>query len=368
MHQTSDVSPSPNSREGLVHECIHRHGLYAYSKSCYASGPKYTFFSGRVNTTIDYILIESSVASQVVSCRVHEYHPLNLSDHLPISMVFRAETKLPSHTETTTDPINWALAIQRGDTSAYSQEVSSIVSPFLSTSHHNVEDLHWEIAHVCHCISEAATRLLPHKKHKKRKLFVKDKQLKALCKASKEAWVKWRDAGKPLHGPLADNKKTSKNEVCKFVALARAKQERLRIQKCDQMFKENHTQRFKTSRQRSAECSKLVVDGKPVTDMHDILHEFKSFYGSLASSNIEHSYQLSYLEERTYGSSEKLLDTEICVEEIEAAMKAIKLGKSGGPDGLSPEHLVYGGKALKIWLKKIFNCIIVPFKWWSRVS
>ncbi len=69
------------------------------------------------------------------------------------------------------------------------------------------------------------------------------------------------------------------------------------------MLKENHPQSFKTSRQRSAECSKLVVDGKPVTDMHDILHEFQSFYGSLASSNIEHSDQLSYLEERTYGSS-----------------------------------------------------------------
>ena len=28
----------------------------------------------------------------------------------------------------------------------------------------------------------------------------------------------------------------------------------------------------------------------------------------------------------------ELLDTEICVKEIEAAMKAIKHGKSGGPD------------------------------------
>ena len=90
VHLT-DVSPSPNSREGLVHECIHRHGLYAYSTSCYASGPKYTFSSGRANTTIDYILTESSVTSQVVSCNVYQHHSLNLSDHLPISMVFKAE-------------------------------------------------------------------------------------------------------------------------------------------------------------------------------------------------------------------------------------------------------------------------------------
>ena len=29
-------------------------------------------------------------------------------------------------------------------------------------------------------------------------------------------------------------------------------------------------------------------------------------------------------------------------------MKALKLGKSGRPDVLSPEHIVYGGEALKI--------------------
>ena len=39
---------------------------------------------------------------------------------------------------------------------------------------------------MCHCISEAATRLLPHKKHKKRKPFVKDDELKALCKPAKK--------------------------------------------------------------------------------------------------------------------------------------------------------------------------------------
>ena len=37
------------------------------------------------------------------------------------------------------------------------------------------------------------------------------------------------------------------------------------------------------------------------------------------------------------------LTTEIiCVEEIENALKTLKLGKSGGLDSLSPEHIVYG--------------------------
>ena len=195
---------------------------------------------------------------------------------------------------------------------AYSQEVSSIISPFLSTSHHNVKDLHWEIAHVYHCISEAETHFLPHKKHKKRKPFIKDEQLEALCKASKEAWVKWRDAGNHYMVPSL-TRKSIKKWGLQIHCLSQSQRREIENSKTwSNVQREPST----TSKQRSAECSKLVVDGKPVTDMHDILHEFKSFYGSLASSNIEHSDQLSYLEERTYGSSKELLDTEICVEEI----------------------------------------------------
>ena len=47
---------------------------------------------------------------------------------------------------------------------------------------------------------------------------------------------------------------------------------------------------------------------------------------------------LSEMEASSFGNNEQLLDTEICVEEIEKALKNLKLGKSGGLDGLSPEH------------------------------
>ena len=32
-------------------------------------------------------------------------------------------------------------------------------------------------------------------------------------------------------------------------------------------------------------------------------------------------------------------------------------GKSPGPDGVSPEHLKYGGPAICVWLKRVFNAI-----------
>ena len=36
----------------------------------------------------------------------------------------------------------------------------------------------------------------------------------------------------------------------------------------------------------------------------------------------------------------------------------MKLGRSGGSDGLDPEHVRFGGKVLKLWLVKVFNRMI----------
>ena len=39
-------------------------------------------------------------------------------------------------------------------------------------------------------------------------------------------------------------------------------------------------------------------------------------------------------------------------------MKKLKKGKSGGIDGLQPEHLKYGGPCLSVWLKNILNASV----------
>lgn len=48
---------------------------------------------------------------------------------------------------------------------------------------------------------------------------------------------------------------------------------------------------------------------------------------------------MSLLEDLCYGNNAQLLDTEICVADIEDALKTLKLGESGDQDGLPPEHI-----------------------------
>ena len=53
-----------------------------------------------------------------------------------------------------------------------------------------------------------------------------------------------------------------------------------------------------------------------------------------------------------------VLDEDFTVEKIEAAIIKLKCGKSGGIDGLQPEHIKkYGGPMLTLWLKQIFITI-----------
>ena len=61
--------------------------LFIASSSCIAKGPGYTFFSGDRKTTVDYILVSTSISHSIVECYTHDHHDLNFSDHLPLSDV-----------------------------------------------------------------------------------------------------------------------------------------------------------------------------------------------------------------------------------------------------------------------------------------
>ena len=103
------------------------------------------------------------------------------------------------------------------------------------------------------------------------------------------------------------------------------------------------------------------MNGKMITEPKEILQHFRSYIEDLSSSKQTLPDTLANLSSMEYASflnEEKILDVEVCVEEIEVALKAVKLGKSGSGDGLDPEHIYYGGEILKVWLKKVFNRII----------
>ena len=57
-------------------------------------------------------------------------------------------------------------------------------------------------------------------------------------------------------------------------------------------------------------------------------------------------------------NEEIVLDVPFCSEEIDGALRRLKLGKSAGHGLLQPEHLKHGGEALKICYQQVCNAVI----------
>ena len=63
-------------------------------------------------------------------------------------------------------------------------------------------------------------------------------------------------------------------------------------------------------------------------------------------------------ETNSLSHNDQILDTNISTEEIEIALRTLKLGRSKDADNLKTEHLLYGSRSIHLWLKRIFDAII----------
>ena len=70
----------------LLQEMTERFELSTVSEGVLSSGLGYTYRSGDVRTTVDYILMDIKAASMVSSCHTHPMEDLNTSDHLPLTV------------------------------------------------------------------------------------------------------------------------------------------------------------------------------------------------------------------------------------------------------------------------------------------
>ena len=269
-----EVCGTGNKQGELLLQTIHSHDLFVASTSSLSNGPNYTFFAGMNKTTVDYIITDVSLAPTLLDCKVHNHHPLNLSDHLPISLSLQLNSLLIPTSPTKHPRINWPKSIEGVGINAYVQEIASAVSPLLPTTLTSTSALNTEIAHVCEVIHQAAlNHLTTYSGNRKSKAHFCDEELKRLCKNSKVNWKAWCQAGRPLSGRLYEEKQAAKKLVRKRVVFLRARKERAEIQKRDEMFKNNHHLRFKSPSKVDV-CRRLLVDGSMITDPSDILDQF----------------------------------------------------------------------------------------------
>ena len=188
---------------------------------------------------------------------VHPPHPLNLSDHLPISASFDFDLCPSTSSRDPVPRVNWSKGMAEGLLQLYEDALTLIVEPLLKINTQSCSELNDEIVFVCNAMVDCANELLPMSAPQKHtKTWVHNDQLRALCNDSKNAWREWNKQGRPTTGPLYDSMKETKKLVRTCVLKSRASYVRKQIKRRDQLFKSQDKNRFKAPTSAN-ECIKL---------------------------------------------------------------------------------------------------------------
>ena len=148
-------SGTPNQRGLLLKQFIDRNSLFVASHSQSSMGPDYTFHSGNHFTTIDYIITNPLAAEFLVGADCLAEHPLNVSDHLALT-VSMSLTSHPNPRSEQNPKIDWKKSIETGKLSDYEAAIKDIVIPLLDATNDTVTKLDDEICHVSKSIILAA--------------------------------------------------------------------------------------------------------------------------------------------------------------------------------------------------------------------
>ena len=146
----------------LISEVMARCNLSAVSLSSLATGSDYTYFSGDVRTTVDYVFADAGTISLMSGCVIAEIEDLNTSDHVPITVnLIYDSISFVSKSEPVWPRIDWSLAARNGSLLNYQEAVRQCLSSLPDNCYQQVDDINAEIIQVTGELLIAAYNTLP---------------------------------------------------------------------------------------------------------------------------------------------------------------------------------------------------------------
>ena len=131
------------------------------------------------------------------------------------------------------------------------------------------------------------------------------------------------------------------------------------------MFKQKDNRCFRAPHKLKARCSKLRVNGEVISNRDDLVGSWANHFSSLFKSRLSSEDGLQQLDKKmddlataSFSNEEYILDVPFTLDEVVCAVKKLKPGKACGPEGISAEHLKWGGDSLYLWLLGIVNAIL----------
>ena len=98
----------------------------------------------------------------------------------------------------------------------------------------------------------------------------------------------------------------------------------------------------------------------------ELLQAWKSHFSSRSKTKITDAVVDQTLQDElirnahsSHNNEDHVFDIDLEFEEVDKAVVHLSNGKAAGPDGMTGEHLKYGGSLLRTWITQIFNAILL---------
>jgi hypothetical protein len=324
----------------------------------------YTYFHESLGhkSLIDHVFVSASLRAQVTEYRIRN-DAINLSDHLPVQF----NISLPCEVRTTNllksntvKEFRW----DKGDLHKYYLQSGDLLGRIRHSWDCVNVDGHCNDPQCClnidiyyneivHCLVQAAAMHIPKIPASALKHYW-SVALDDLKQSSIQAHTLWIGAGKPASGDIFELKKNAKYKYKLAIRDAALQFEgRFDDDLLASYFNKDFNNFWKTwKRKNGAKCISIQqVDG--LYDNQSIANKFAEHFSTVSNES-----DCVSINNPVIASVYNVQEWFFNIEDIDCAIRALKLGKAAGDDNIAPEHLVYAHPSVISHLKNLFNVIL----------
>ena len=338
-------------------------------------GPTYTFrVDGVGESYIDHCAISRTLLCNVESCAVLEDCLINTSDHLPIRVVIAQKTMMPKEELQPSKCIAWSKLSKEDITTKYTQALDDELNELLEQTKklkkigdNDIEEMLEAIVKIMHKHSKKLTKQSFSKGLKP----YWNKNLTVLSKAQKGIWYRWKAAGSPrgdhiVHIEYKNAKREFRRER-RRAELEYEIEEVKRLAKTEDIDLTAFWHLVNRSRKLIKRINPVVRDNVTISKESDVCDTWKEYFEGLYTPKEVNEYcketisevedQLPEMLSSSYSRVSTVLAEPFTQEEVTDTCSSLKNRKAPGLDGVTSEHLKFGGVKLIALLTLLVNAI-----------
>ena len=366
----------PTIRGSKVIDMTNEYNLEITNLQEEALGPVDTYYGPIGSSCIDYFMTPKEINSTITECRVLEEDVLNTSDHLPIRLVLNLKL-IPSASSVGhfNKSIKWGKLSPERILELYTIPLQDKLTDLDSSlnraefSKDLIDEKVGDLVKVIHTAAEA----LPRSNYRKHVKPYWSERLNVLKKDKILHYKIWKDSNRPrnkdnlLYQRYKESKKAFSREI-KELARRYENDQMVEIMKSAEVDKFHFWKRLKKVRgDKSTRVLAIkAADGVVKHEVHDVLKVWREHFLKIGTPKEDKRYDDHHfhmvnefvLHKMGLNDLDQFSHHNFDTDEVKKAIRKLNKGKAPGPDLVTSEHLLYGGKMLLSCLTKLFNMML----------